>query len=175
VVIAASGVSDVGGADSLISLGLWGADGQTVPVQSGTLMHELGHTLALTHGGYFRTQVAGGGYSFSFEPNCKPNFQSVMNYLFQVDLLDGALDYSEQDLSTLDESTASSSNPSLLANAIHPTVKWYAPNQPFGSPAPVIATVHQSPMIPTKYVPSGGPGQLDDMVCESGPQLRWHD
>jgi len=26
-----------------------------------------------------------------------------MNYLFQVDLLDGALDYSEQDLSTLDE------------------------------------------------------------------------
>ena len=53
----ASGVSDLGGADSLVSLGLWGADGQTVPVESGTFMHELGHTLGLTHGGLFRTPV----------------------------------------------------------------------------------------------------------------------
>jgi hypothetical protein len=134
VVNAASGVSDIGGADSLISLGLWGADGGTVPVQSGTLMHELGHTLGLTHGGLFRTQVAG-GYSFTFGPNCNPNFQSVMSYLFQVDLLDGVLDYSEETLPTLNEVTASASIPSVLANAIHPTTRWYAPNQPFGSPA----------------------------------------
>lgn len=134
VVNAGSGVSDIGGADSIISLGLWGADGRTVPVQSGTLMHELGHTLGLTHGGLFRAPVTG-GYSFSFEPNCKSNFQSVMNYLFQVDLLDGALDYSEESLPTLNEGAGSASIPSLLANAIHPTTKWYAPNQPFGSAA----------------------------------------
>jgi hypothetical protein len=134
VVDAGSGVSDIGGADSLISLGLWGADGQTVPVESGTFMHELGHSLGLTHGGLYRTPVAG-GYSFSFEPNCKSNFQSVMNYMFQVDLLDGVLDYSEQNLPTLDEGTPSASIPSVLANAIHPTTKWYAPNQPFGSAA----------------------------------------
>jgi hypothetical protein len=129
-----SGVSDVGGADSLVSLGLWGADGQTVPVESGTLMHELGHSLGLTHGGYARVPDSSGyGDDFTFEPNCKPNFQSVMNYLFQVDLLDGVLDYSEQGLSVLDESSASPSG--VLANAIHPTTKWYAPNQAFGSPA----------------------------------------
>jgi hypothetical protein len=134
-----SGLSDIGGADSLISLGLWGVDGQTIPVESGTFMHELGHSLGLTHGGFFRTPALGaaGGYTFSFEPNCKSNFQSVMNYLFQVDLLDGALDYSDQVLNLLDEAAGSSSPPNNgLGNPIHPTTKWYTPIQPFtGSPA----------------------------------------
>ena len=126
-----SGISDIGGADSLISLGLWGPDGKTDQVQSGTLMHELGHSLGLTHGGLSRTPVTG-GYAFSFEPNCKSNFLSVMNYLFQVDLLDGNLDYSEQALTSLNESLASP--PGILSN-INQTTRWYAPNQPFGSPA----------------------------------------
>ena len=131
VVGTSSGVSDVGGADSLISLGLWGADGQTVPVESGTLMHELGHSIGLTHGGLYRAPATG-GYSFTFEPNCKSNFQSVMNYMFQLDLLDGVLDYSEQDQTPLNEGTSSPSG--VLAGAPGNT-KWYAPNQPIGSPA----------------------------------------
>jgi hypothetical protein len=141
VVNAASGVSDLGGADSLTSLGLWGADGRTVPVQSGTLMHELGHSLSLTHGGLYRDTTDGVNYSFSFGPNCKSNFQSVMNYMFQVDLLsdpagvDDVLDYSEENLHTLDEVTGSMQVPSVLANAIHPTTRWYAPNQLVGTPA----------------------------------------
>jgi len=144
VVSTGSGVSDIGGADSLISLGLWGADGQTVPVESGTFMHELGHSLGLTHGGLYRTDLGGGNYSFSFEPNCKSNFQSVMNYMFQVDLLDGVLDYSEQVLGTLNESAASPQY--VLASAIHPTTEWYAPNQAFGSPA--TAHCDGSPLLP---------------------------
>jgi len=72
-------------------------------------------------------QVAG-GYSFSFEPNCKSNFQSVMNYLFQVDLLDGQLDYSGRMLTTLDESTISP--PNLLPDAVYASTKWYSPIQP---------------------------------------------
>jgi len=140
-----SGASDLGGANSLITLGLWGADGQTVPVESGTFMHELGHSLALTHGGLFRTPVAGGGYSFSFDPNCKSNFQSVMNYMFQVVLLDGVLDYSEQVLNTLNENGPLP--PSVLASAIHPTTYWYAPNQTVGSPA--TAHCDGTPLLPT--------------------------
>ena len=124
VVGSASGVSDIGGADSLISLGLWGADGQTVPVESGTFMHELGHAFGLAHGGLFRTPVTG-GYAFSFEPNCKPNYQSVMNYMFQVDLLDGVLDYSEQGLNSVNESAASPAN--VLGNPIHPTTGVVCP------------------------------------------------
>lgn len=38
--------------------------------ESGTFMHEFGHTLGLRHGG-------------SDNINCKPNYFSVMNYLFQ--------------------------------------------------------------------------------------------
>ena len=125
-----SGYSDIGGADSAITLGGWGDDGKTVPVQAGTFMHELGHTLALTHGGlYFSGSVA------TFEPNCKSNFQSVMNYLFQVDLLgpNGVLDYSSQELTALDESSASPAN--VLANALYSTTTWFAPNQPIGTAA----------------------------------------
>jgi len=126
-----SGISDIGGADSLISLGLWGPDGKTDQVQSGTLMHELGHSLGLTHGGLSRIPVTG-GYAFTFQPNCKSNHLSVMNYMFQVDLLDGNLDYSEQVLPSLNETLASP--PGILSN-INQTTKWYAPNQPFGSSA----------------------------------------
>jgi hypothetical protein len=126
-----SGISDIGGADSLISLGLWGPDGQTDQVQSGTLMHELGHAIGLTHGGLTRTP-AGGGYTFNFAPNCKSNYLSIMNYLFQVDLLDGNLDYSEQALTGLNESLAS---PAGILSNINQTTKWYAPNQAHGSPA----------------------------------------
>ena len=88
----------------MIALGLWRAAGQTDQVEAGTFMHELGHGNGLTHGGlYYDTP---GTYVPTFEPNCKPNYQSVMSYQFQIDLLDnGVLDYSEQQLSPLNEST----------------------------------------------------------------------
>ena len=83
-----SGYSDLGGSDSAVTLGLW----ETAPNQdmskranviAGTLYHEIGHTLGLTHGGlYYDTP---GSYIPTFDVNCKPNYQSVMNYLFQLD------------------------------------------------------------------------------------------
>jgi hypothetical protein len=133
-----SGMSDIGGADSLITLGKWGPDGQTTQVQAGTFMHELGHSLALTHGGYFFDTP--GSYAAAFEPNCKPNYQSVMNYLFQVDLLgpDGVLDFSSQRLGTLNENSLSSGITTTDSSAIaFTTTKWYDVNPPngVGSPA----------------------------------------
>ena len=40
--------------------------------QAGTIMHELGHNLDLSHAG------------LATQPNCMPNYQSVMNYLYQT-------------------------------------------------------------------------------------------
>jgi hypothetical protein len=69
-----SGTADFpGGADFLITLGLWDNTnfvGSDFGVAS-TTMHELGHTFGLGHGG-------------DALPNCKPNYLSVMNYMFQL-------------------------------------------------------------------------------------------
>ena len=70
----------------------------TLNVQIGTLMHELGHTLTLTHGGTFFNSNDFPNVP-SYELNCKPNFLSVMNYLFQIrGFVDGVFDYSAQTL-----------------------------------------------------------------------------
>jgi hypothetical protein len=65
-----------------------------------TIMHELGHNLYLRHGGYE-------------DFNCKPNYNSVMNYLFQFPGIDtdcdgvgdDILDYSRGSLAQLDENS----------------------------------------------------------------------
>jgi hypothetical protein len=130
-----SGYSDLGGSDSAVTLGLW----LTAPNQdmskranviAGTLFHEIGHTIGLTHGGlYYDTS---GNYVPTFEANCKPNYQSSMNYLFQLDGVgpNQAVAYSNQTLTTLDEDTAGSvtqltdrSN----AAATFSTSAWYVP------------------------------------------------
>ena len=59
---------------------------------AGTFMHELGHTLGLRHGG-------------SDHVNNKPNYLSVMNYLFQLSGLVGTneINYSEYELPSITE------------------------------------------------------------------------
>jgi len=128
-----SGHADFGGGgDVAVTLGLWGADDVagcqadpsqpagaqgycnnlvgTLKVQTGTLMHELGHTLTLTHGGtYYLTQNDPSVPTYDL--NCKSNFLSVMNYLFQVrgfpDAADGGFNYSGQMLPQLNETALS--------------------------------------------------------------------
>jgi hypothetical protein len=133
-----------GGGDFAVTLGLWGADNApgcqpdptqtlsgnqvycddqvgTLKVQTGTLMHELGHTLTLTHGGTYYQQ---GSSVPNYEVNCKPNFISVMNYFFQVrGFVDGSVqgvppanqfDYSGQTLPLLNETTSTNSGVSPL-------------------------------------------------------------
>ena len=78
-----SGEASISRRDLMVMLGgirvpgelCWGADGNgfsvgSITEQAGTLLHELGHTLGLRHGGGDETQR-------------KPNYLSVMNYAFQ--------------------------------------------------------------------------------------------
>ncbi|WP_371503654.1 hypothetical protein [Nitrosopumilus adriaticus] len=71
-----SGTAELFGNDILITFGGW----EQVPskhFQAGTLMHELGHNLKLNHGGAGSDLV-----------NCKPNYFSVMNYMYQLPILE---------------------------------------------------------------------------------------
>ena len=74
-----SGLAEKPGNDSLMTLGGWGLHKGTVAAtnalinfQAGTVMHEFGHNLNLAHGG-------------NEDENYKPNYVSIMNYLYQLD------------------------------------------------------------------------------------------
>jgi hypothetical protein len=106
----ASGMAELGGNDLMVTLGSRPVVGGTHDQQAGTLMHELGHTLNLRHGG---------GDSINF----KPNYYSVMSYSWQTPKRgyrsSWRLDYSHEALPTLDESALSEPD-GLGAN--HPNV-----------------------------------------------------
>ncbi len=90
---ASTGLSrGIGGLDFIISLdSLMGDE----VAETGTFLHEFGHNLGLRHGG-------------DENLNCKPNYLSVMNYLFQLTGLrrDGSYfaDYSDFTVAPLNES-----------------------------------------------------------------------
>jgi uncharacterized repeat protein (TIGR01451 family) len=102
-----TGVAWLPGEDFFISLGQYRQRFSRLPrgrvqqIVAGTFMHELGHNLGLDHGGQSGV-------------NYKPNYLSVMNYLFQNGIPYAAevgstvpvgfrIDYSEQALPMLDE------------------------------------------------------------------------
>jgi hypothetical protein len=103
----------------------------TIPVQIGTMAHELGHALSLTHGGTFYLSANPANASVpTYDLNCKPNFVSVMNYLFQVrgfadndSISNYGFDYSAQSLPLLDETALDES--AGIGPAQHLT-RWYS-------------------------------------------------
>jgi hypothetical protein len=97
-----SGIAELPGNDFIVSLGSpgWGTFlGHTVgslDQQQGTFMHEFGHNLNLRHGG-------------GDNINRKPNYLSVMNYLFQMSSIvaNRPLDYSRCIVAALNENSLS--------------------------------------------------------------------
>ncbi len=121
--VANSGIADSNGGDLMITLGFWDQRSRHAASCKRPLsMHELGHNFGLRHGGVLPAGV--------LEANCKPNYQSVMNYMFQVRGLWNSqgvpvVDYSRQLLPTLRESalmeaTGFGATPAYQA-------RWYAP------------------------------------------------
>ena len=168
--ISSSGEGDFdGGGDLAVTLGLWGADDPldpvsgaplcqtdpsqpptasgycnnqvgTLKVQTGTLMHELGHTLTLTHGGTYYQDPNNPSLA-TYDINCKSNFLTVMSYLFQVrGFVDGGFDYSSQTLPPLSELSPLNTPPGNLSentglgvdgngNSAQHETRWFsAPN-----------------------------------------------
>ncbi len=118
-----SGIADRPGADIMITLGLWRSDipandqvGSSL-TQAGTLMHEMGHSLNLSHGG------------LATAPNCAPNYPSVMSYLYQTrGLIDSRgvprIDFSAGLLSPMNENLVSSS---ASLGGLKYRLRYYAP------------------------------------------------
>ena len=123
-----TGVGDFPGGDVMVTLGAF-SDTDGLPVgtpfmQASTLMHELGHNMERRHGGE------------AFEPNCKPTYLSVMNYLYQLrGLLDDDgkphLDFSRSITSPvcLDETKLSDETSIPVGGRKHCRYRigWYAP------------------------------------------------
>jgi hypothetical protein len=91
-----TGQAERNGADVIVSMGCRVTDDATF--WANTIMHELGHSLGLAHGG-------------GDEINWKPNYNSVMNYAYQRPGIDtncdaqgdGVTDFSDGTLPALDE------------------------------------------------------------------------
>lgn len=71
-----SGLAELTGNDFMVTMGDWGLTlNQLTNMQASTIMHELGHNLGLHHGGIE-------------DDNYKPNYWSIMNYMYQLNGLD---------------------------------------------------------------------------------------
>jgi hypothetical protein len=129
-----SGIADFPGGDLMIVLGGFldnnGKPVGTAFMQGATLMHELGHNFDLSHAGVYQLPRVAPG-----EPNCKPNYLSIMNYLFQLrgmynDAFPGIpqMDYSGEVLGSINESFLQDGP---LSGTPRYITGWYAPQSAF--------------------------------------------
>jgi hypothetical protein len=132
-----SGIADFPGGDLLVTLGAFdNENGQpvgTTYMQAATIAHEWGHNFEFTHGGPANPKINGIlRPQLPREPNCKPQYLSVMNYLYQLrGLIDDAgvaqIDFAGQTTGAINE-------PFLVEDSFGSTplpyrFGWYAPKR----------------------------------------------
>ena len=130
-----SGVGDLPGGDFMVTLGFWDDFVGSDFMQASTTMHELGHNGERAHGGEVArlSDVVVGGKTLvraTIEPNCKPNYLSIMSYLFQArGLMDNAgvphIDFAGAPPAALSETELGRASKDL-ENLPYRTA-WYAP------------------------------------------------
>ena len=104
-------------------------------------MHELGHNLNLRHGG-------------NVDENCKSNYLSVMNYMFQFPnyVSDRHLDYSRSQLNTINENSLDEpTGISPASDAPGQMSNWGLNGVPRGPTRPITL-----PLIPIDWSKNGG-------------------
>ena len=146
------GAGDKPGGDGVVTTGLW--DSVSDFVMASIITHELGHNLWRDH--------SGDPFN-AFEPNCNPNYLSVMNCIFEIDGLkknDGVprIDFSGQKLGSLNEdSTSAGMGPLAYRTA------WYAPK----------SSVHQSlgTTVATRRCDGAAVAPGEEMIRIEGPSL----
>ncbi|WP_214103961.1 CARDB domain-containing protein [Acrocarpospora catenulata] len=113
---------DRGGNDFVVSLGRWTTNmftnvGGRKAAEEATLLHELGHTFGLGHGG----RRDNGTVDLV---NCKPNYQSVMSYSWQFTDLDAnrPLDYQRFGKATLVENNLDETANPGLPGVVRPVI-----------------------------------------------------
>jgi Legume lectin domain/Bacterial Ig-like domain (group 3)/YDG domain len=149
-----SGIAHRPGGGFMVTFGLWRSDNPAYDQVGSpgevarTIQHELGHNLDLGHAG---TQT---------QPNCMPNYPSVMNYLYQITgLLDASgnahSDYSYGLLLPLSENLLNTSIPMSLPGLQLYEVSYFGP----------LGTSHSATQAATVYcdgapLKNGAPAEI---------------
>jgi hypothetical protein len=161
-----SGVGELPGRFFMVTLGLWDGLVGTEFMQASTTLHELGHNLGLWHGGAAPqfTNLSNARANTFVEPNCKPNYFSIMSYLFQAT---GVTDYLGNSSTRYSAEIADPLNEAGLSDtALTPTqlfkTAWYTPIVPgtFGFAFHVSPSTKHCNGTPLFLDASGNPTEL---------------
>ena len=165
-----SGIADFPGGDVMMVLGGF-LDNNNKPVgtafmQGATLMHELGHNFDLSHSGIYKVPRV-----VPSDPNCKPNYLSIMNYLFQLRGLYNnnfpglpQMDYSVDAIGSINESSLTDG---AVNGTPHYATGWYAPKSAYTLGSPATKHCDGTPLL------RGADGKLTEpaMIRVDGPSI----
>ena len=110
-----SGRGEIFGNDFMVTLGAFTGSTGNREEQAATFMHELGHNLGLEHGG-------------EDSQNFKPNYLSIMNYMFMFEFRNVAtrpLDFSRIKLDTINETNLNEAKGLGVSSVATYETQWY--------------------------------------------------